>query len=110
MNSISDGQTQIEHLIREELRDNRAHAIQLHGQLTEHVISDGEATRDVLSHKMDQLKVDDGHRAQYEKLLKSLKYETMNERRNQISDAHDSTFQWIFGAEVPAVSTSVELW
>lgn len=39
----------------------------------------------------------DRNQARYDRLLKSLKYATMNERRNQIHHPHTETFQWIFG-------------
>lgn len=35
-------------------------------------------------------------RAQRERLLQSLKFPAFNERRNQVSEAHRSTFEWIF--------------
>lgn len=44
----------------------------------------------------------DRNQARYDRLLKSLKYATMNERRNQIHHPHTETFQWIFGdASIP---------
>ncbi|KAK1758901.1 hypothetical protein QBC47DRAFT_409715 [Echria macrotheca] len=49
------------------------------------VISESSKTREEL-----------GSTAADEKLLKSLKYESMNERRNQVAEAHDGTCRWIF--------------
>lgn len=43
--------------------------------------------------KDDQYRKD----ARHDRLLKSLKYQTMNERRNQIEHPHTETFEWIFG-------------
>jgi len=34
--------------------------------------------------------------SRHDRLLKSLKYPTMNERRNQIKEPHFQTFEWIF--------------
>lgn len=45
--------------------------------------------------------------ARRERLLQSLKFPGLNERRNQVPDAHKSTFQWIFvGDDGPSVEDS----
>ncbi|KAK0638541.1 hypothetical protein B0T16DRAFT_359484 [Cercophora newfieldiana] len=49
-------------------------------------------------------------KASHERLLQSLKYPTMNERRNQIVDPHFKTFEWIFHLpQSPDGSTSSEV-
>jgi hypothetical protein len=44
----------------------------------------------------------------HQRLLKSLKTETMNERRHQIKDPHSKTFHWIFENSAPAVDESIQ--
>lgn len=47
--------------------------------------------------------------ARRERLLQSLKFPGFNERRNQISEAHESTFNWIFvGDDGPSQEDSTE--
>jgi hypothetical protein len=45
------------------------------------------------------LKTDRASRAHRERLLASLKYTGMNERRNRVSESFPSTFDWIFAAD-----------
>ncbi|KAK0751894.1 hypothetical protein B0T18DRAFT_79374 [Schizothecium vesticola] len=51
----------------------------------------------ILTRRTDDKAGQDRKHARRDRLLKSLKYETMNERRNQIEHPHTETFQWIFG-------------
>ncbi|KAK0738722.1 hypothetical protein B0T18DRAFT_422662 [Schizothecium vesticola] len=50
-----------------------------------------------LTRRTDDKADQDRKYARHDRLLKSLKYGTMNERRNQIEHPHTKTFQWIFG-------------
>lgn len=51
----------------------------------------------ILARRTDDKADQDINQARHNRLLKSLKYETINERRNQIHHPHTETFQWIFG-------------
>lgn len=51
----------------------------------------------ILARRTDDKADQDLNQARHDRLLKSLKYATMNERRNQIHHPHTETFQWIFG-------------
>lgn len=51
----------------------------------------------ILARRTDDKTDQDRKQARHDRLLKSLKYATMNERRNQIHHPHTETFQWIFG-------------
>lgn len=51
----------------------------------------------ILARRTDDKADQNLNQARHDRLLKSLKYATMNERRNQIHHPHTETFQWIFG-------------
>lgn len=59
-----------------------------------------------LSNEMQDQKSEIKESAQKERLLNSLKFSGINERRNQIADAHGSTFHWIFEEEENGVEVT----
>lgn len=69
----------------------------------DHVVTSGTACvtekMDALTLKAATTKASEGQRT---RLLRSLKFAGMNERRNQLDDAHDETFHWIFAEAQPS--------
>ncbi|TEA22107.1 hypothetical protein C8034_v006334 [Colletotrichum sidae] len=63
-----------------------------------HVTEQSDRTVKELSAQMQVLKLDRGEEAMRVKdqLLESLRYDTMNARRSQISESHKGTYEWIF--------------
>ncbi|KAK1826572.1 hypothetical protein QBC39DRAFT_437898 [Podospora conica] len=59
-----------------------------------------------LTRRTDDKAEQDRKDARHARLLKSLKYETMNERRNQIEQPHVKTFHWIFEDDPRAADES----
>lgn len=111
---VSQGETRMSALLSEETTNVKVHitvkAEEL-GQTLEQISRDNQrayqemtqATEEVgvnvttLTRRTDDKVDQDRKLAAHDRLLKSLKYDTMNERRNQIQHPHTQTFQWIFG-------------
>lgn len=49
-----------------------------------------------ISSRLQEFTLNQFEKEEHEMLLGSLKYETMNVRRNHIMDNYDDTFSWIF--------------
>ncbi|KAM7184054.1 hypothetical protein V8F20_012378 [Naviculisporaceae sp. PSN 640] len=58
--------------------------------------SESGRVRDHLSRQLQQLHIDDERESRRGRLLSSLKYGSMNDRANTITENHPDTFQWIF--------------
>ncbi|KAH8898808.1 hypothetical protein GQ53DRAFT_602847, partial [Thozetella sp. PMI_491] len=61
-----------------------------------HVTVEISKSQGLLSKELNGLRLDAAAEAQREKLLKSLKFDLMNERENLIADSHSETFKWIY--------------
>ncbi|KAH7122986.1 hypothetical protein EDB81DRAFT_604831, partial [Dactylonectria macrodidyma] len=59
-----------------------------------------------LSTQLAGLELDKDQQAKRERLLRSLKFPGMNQRRNDVKDAHPTTFQWLFSEETDAETAS----
>ncbi|KAI8626180.1 hypothetical protein F5Y19DRAFT_229340 [Xylariaceae sp. FL1651] len=110
----ASGHTRLSELVKEESLSVKDHttretstaqrAVQSHittklvtaeKSITSHVnIKLEEATRKITS-DMRHLNLETVTHAQRERLLRSLKFEAMNERRNHIQESHKGTFEWI---------------
>jgi len=86
--ALTQGQTQMEQLLSKES-----------ASIIAVVSAEAAKTREVL-----------GSTTAHERLLRSLKYETMNERRNQIADSHNRTCEWIFGDKSKEVSSGPSIY
>ncbi|KAK1762338.1 hypothetical protein QBC33DRAFT_286923 [Phialemonium atrogriseum] len=82
MDALARGETDMAHLI-----DRRSIDVK------EHVTTEMSKVQETVKAQAAELASDEQHK----QLLHSLKYETMNERRNQIAESHEETFHWIFG-------------
>lgn len=85
MDALARGETDMAHLI-----DRRSTDVK------EHVTTEMSKVQKAVKAQAAELASDEQHK----QLLHSLKYETMNERRNQIAESHEETFHWIFGCPV----------
>jgi len=61
----------------------------------EAVASESERTRHELSTKIRELAIDGDNEAACNRLVRSVKYVTMNESFNQIVESHHETCEWI---------------
>jgi len=102
ISAYSQGKTSSDDLVRTGFKsvENRigADGDQTRQHISEQVSTDGHLTRQQILTRVDELKVGQSDQL-VEKFLASLRYPTMNERRNQVSDSHDKTFDWIFGSK-----------
>lgn len=64
--------------------------------ITEHVTQEINKSIGSITQDMQKTRVNQINDNQREQFLKSLKFAGMNERRNQVSESDESTFQWIF--------------
>ncbi|KAM7215819.1 hypothetical protein V8F06_008760 [Rhypophila decipiens] len=87
---FSDGKTRMEELLVHVTKETTT-------DVKDHVTGETEAVK---VHELDGTMKDSNLRQDMEKkrerLIKSLKYPTMNDRPNQIADPHAETFEWIF--------------
>ena len=93
--ALSSGHTSLAHLLGQEA-----------GSIKEHVTAEARTTRTEVTDKIQVIVSKQGQEAARQKLLGSLKYPSMNARRNQIHMSHEETFEWAF-ADNP-VSHSVQ--
>ena len=75
-------------------------------ELTALLHIENQRTRDQYQQQEDSK----GREARREKLMQSLKYPEMNLRRNQIEDAHGTTFEWIFKEGIARPWDSFPAW
>ncbi|KAM7184894.1 hypothetical protein V8F20_012031 [Naviculisporaceae sp. PSN 640] len=93
ISNYEQGKTDMETLLREQF-----------ASLETHITTEADQTRigisEITSKIEDlQLVVKDEDNEFCRRLLASLRYPSMNERRNQISKTHEGTFEWLFGLE-----------
>ena len=77
----------------------KSHLAQQFTAVEESITSCMSTGMNLVSHRIrdqEARMVNDDH---FRRLLRSLKYPAMNERRNQVSQSHTGTFQWILGAD-----------
>ncbi|KAF4936081.1 hypothetical protein CGCF245_v006909 [Colletotrichum fructicola] len=87
---------------------------QLDGHITEeHINTRGRiteehiATRESVTNKIGMMETNNRQELGCKRLLNSLNYPRMNERKNAIPERHDGTFEWVFeGFESEKYSTS----
>ncbi|KAI6361175.1 hypothetical protein MCOR25_006546 [Pyricularia grisea] len=67
--------------------------------INSHITHSSRKAAEKIVHSISKLEVDSQQRVQREavreRLIRSLKFDRMNERRNQVSDSHPQTFQWV---------------
>jgi len=99
--SVAQGHTALEQLVvrqSDSLKEHiTAETLRLEQSIGEQVVSETGRSRNELTNNLAQVTLDQISLTQRERLLGSLKFPTMNERRNQIKDSHERTFEWIFG-------------
>jgi hypothetical protein len=96
--------------IKEVISDEAA---QLNEAISTRVVLESGKTRAELSTQLNGMNLHQNAAAECAQLLKSLKYDTLNERRNQIVESHERTCEWIFGdeyVEVSAIACHREHW
>jgi hypothetical protein len=69
---------------------------QASARLKKHVTSVGQQSSARISRQIKQNETEKNERARSEKLLSSLRFPGMNQRRNDSPDAYPDTFKWIF--------------
>ncbi|KAK4152968.1 hypothetical protein C8A00DRAFT_34300 [Chaetomidium leptoderma] len=77
-------------------------------EMSARVTSEVSQTRRELSLKFKETAAAQASEAEHQRLLKSLEYETMNERRNQVVESYRDTFHWIFGPSHDSTSLDAE--
>lgn len=77
-------------------------------EMSTRVTSEAFRTRHELSMRMMEMTASQASAAEHHQLLKSIQYATMNERRNQIVESHEDSFQWIFGPKQDNVHSDAE--
>ncbi|KAM4058922.1 hypothetical protein HRG_008201 [Hirsutella rhossiliensis] len=94
------GQTSLDKLIRNESTSVKAHirseTAHLQHSLNTSIVAESGRVQGHVSSRLEELTLRETEKQEHERLLGSLRYETMNERRNQIQSCHQGTFQWIF--------------
>lgn len=63
------------------------------------ISSKSSQVQDKISSRLQDMTLNQTNKEEHERLLGSLKHETMNARRNRILDNHDETLSWIFHVE-----------
>ncbi|KAF9878479.1 hypothetical protein CkaCkLH20_03971 [Colletotrichum karsti] len=77
--------------------ERRSRAIEdLIRQVPDHVTAEHVETRQVLAEQADVFETRNHEKQAYEKLLESLKYPGMDERKNSVPKRHVKTLKWIF--------------
>ncbi|KAF7561352.1 hypothetical protein G7046_g2793 [Stylonectria norvegica] len=64
--------------------------------ITQHVTAQTNQAADTITKHVQRLNMQSVTEAQRERLLQSLEFPGMNERRNHVADAYESTFEWIW--------------
>ncbi|KAK3998028.1 hypothetical protein QBC44DRAFT_279440, partial [Cladorrhinum sp. PSN332] len=85
INDWSDGHTKLIGLITKTTNDFREEARNEHSKTRQAMVS----------HLKTQESFQDA-KAQYEQLMKSLDFGSMNQRRNDLRSAHEETFEWLY--------------
>ncbi|KAK4161599.1 hypothetical protein QBC43DRAFT_302771 [Cladorrhinum sp. PSN259] len=92
--ALSQGATQLDRLLDTSFKS-----------VKNHVTAEQALTRRELSTCITDLSIAISSSNQHKKLLGSLRYPTMNERRNYVVDSYPDTFEWIFeenGSYIPS--------
>lgn len=94
------GQTCLYKLIQTESSSAKAHvsseATHLQQSLNTSIVTESSRVQGHIYSCLEALALIEVEKQEHETLLGSLRYETLNERRNQIKSPHGETFQWIF--------------
>lgn len=111
--AFSRGQTHLTQLLSKESESIKEHinaeTSKSRNVITSRIISESSKTRQEFSTKLDNTAADAASMAQHERILRSLKYDDMNERRNSILPSHPETFEWIFDDKpVPVSNTDMD--
>lgn len=83
--NLSDGQTKLEDLLKQQTTSVNQHAT------SEAHITRQHVTAEVMKTEENRAKL-----AEFQSLFNSLRYPRMNERRNQIRPSHEKTFAWAY--------------
>ncbi|KAK3365484.1 hypothetical protein B0T24DRAFT_391162 [Lasiosphaeria ovina] len=103
--ALSKGQTSLEDLVQKQV-DSAKEVIRAQTLKSEHMVttvvkSESEKTRDSLALVMKEFSLTPPVWKKHKRLLRSLKYDTMNDRQDRISDSHEGTFDWILKGTRP---------
>ncbi|KAI0853761.1 hypothetical protein F5Y00DRAFT_257063 [Daldinia vernicosa] len=106
------GHTRIVDLIKTELVLVRAEAVKATLQSEESIKMHVTSTTNNLIQRMDQCTIESNVKSstkeQQDRFLNSLRYEGMNQRKNDITSSLKDTFQWIFDSDCG--ETPIQLW
>ncbi|KAK1756677.1 hypothetical protein QBC47DRAFT_168176 [Echria macrotheca] len=92
---FSQGQTRLEQLIDGTTQVVRSETLKSQQLIVSALSSESTKTRDDVAHLLEMMAAGPPIWQKREKLLRSLKYETMNDRVNMIDQQLEGTFRWV---------------
>ncbi|KAF7507899.1 hypothetical protein GJ744_009933 [Endocarpon pusillum] len=106
----SQGQIQIEDLVKGNAADMLRHLTSDLTKIESLVSSEHEKTRKCVSDFQNSLEAVHTNKNKRQRLLQSLQFDAMNNRRTQIDPPYSNTFEWVFKAKDSDVGSSFRTW
>ncbi|PHH80906.1 hypothetical protein CDD80_5826 [Ophiocordyceps camponoti-rufipedis] len=111
--TIAEGHTSLDKLIRNESASIKEHVTtktsQLKQDLDTTVIAESAQVQGHVSNQFVDKARQEAETQARDRLLESVRYATMNDRWNQIKDSHEDTFEWIFPKQQDEESSEMEI-